>query len=411
MRLWNARLTSYAALICLPVLMAVGVGTWYAYREITSQVASERLRVTRTLRAAAEELKDASRTNGLAGVAFEPPVRRKGWRTIGRIDDCPWGVGVTNGTSVVWVHRKNVRRARFVPAPPVRKPDFSRAWLLAAGVFFIDLVLAGLAFLSVTCFVRYMRERDDFLAATAHDLTTPLVGLRMMIGRDDDEARNLNERMIRLVTNIKDFLNLGGRRPAPKAETFDLVAAYREAYALFAADYRDLFDGEDVEVSGLSSAPVRADETMTVQILWNLLGNDLKYAAPHGRVRVRFLREGDRVLVEFADEGTGMTPWQMRRAFDRYYRAKTVKVSGKGGFGIGLCTAKEFARAMGGDLTVRENTPHGCIFTLSLPASRLNGIQKALRQSRMVRPVSRLNILLKNGSDSYPQRPAIGPMD
>ena len=41
-----------------------------------------------------------------------------------------------------------------------------------------------------------------------------------------------------------------------------------------------------------------------------------------------------------------------------------------GSSGIGLCTAREFARAMGGDLSVRANSPHGCIFTLSLPAAK-----------------------------------------
>ena len=62
-----------------------------------------------------------------------------------------------------------------------------------------------------------------------------------------------------------------------------------------------------------------------------------------------------------------MTPRQMRRAFDRYWRAKTVLESGKGGFGIGLCTSREYARAMGGDLTVGSNAPKGCVFTLRLP--------------------------------------------
>ena len=53
------------------------------------------------------------------------------------------------------------------------------------------------------------------------------------------------------------------------------------------------------------------------------------------------------------------------RSGKREYRVEAVL--GKGGFGIGLCTAREFARAMGGDLTLAANDPHGCVFTLELP--------------------------------------------
>ena len=126
-------------------------------------------------------------------------------------------------------------------------------------------------------------------------------------------------------------------------------------------------DGADVAVTGPSDVRARADPTLTVQILWNLFGNDLKYAAPYGRVLVAVEVRGDVVAIAFRDEGKGMTAAEMRRAFDRYYRAKTVLVSGKGGFGIGLCIAREFARAMGGDLTVAPNRPRGCVFTLTLP--------------------------------------------
>ena len=232
-------------------------------------------------------------------------------------------------------------------------------------------------FFGVRFLVNYVRARDDFVAATAHDLATPLVAMRMMIGRDDGEAKNLNERMIRLVENIKDFLRLGGRRAPPKPSRFDFLKAYGEAYSLFREDYRDLFGGEDVEVAvapGTADAGgavwVCADETMTVQAVWNLLNNDLKYAAPFGRVRVEVRRDGDFVRAAFIDEGKGMSKREMARAFDRYYRAQPVLKSGKGGFGIGLCTAREFAEAMGGALTLTANAPHGCVFTLSLPAAR-----------------------------------------
>jgi signal transduction histidine kinase len=282
--------------------------------------------------------------------------------------------------------------AKFVKSE--KEYDYFRIFWLGVPIFLF--VLCGMTFIGIRYFVEYIKARDDFLAATAHDLTTPLVGMRMSIGRSDADAKALNERLIRIVENIKDFMRLGGKRREPEISEFDIIKAYNEAYALFREDYRDLFDGEDVPVEVMGTVPenvgtvpekagtvpqkagtvpggwvlkVRADETMTVQMMWNLLGNDLKYAAPYGPVRVRFFVEGKFVKAEFVDEGQGMTPRQMRRAFDRYYRAKTVLESGKGGFGIGLCTAREFARAMGGDLSVRANSPHGCIFTLSLPSA------------------------------------------
>jgi signal transduction histidine kinase len=200
--------------------------------------------------------------------------------------------------------------------------------------------------------------------------------MRAMIGIDDGEARNLNERMLRLVTNIKDFLRLGGRRQAPKREKFNLFDVYAQAYSLFRADYQDLYDGEDIKVDvqgnvqdGEFVPMVCADETLTMQIIWNLLGNDLKYAAPYGPVSVKIRRDADFIRIGFIDEGPGMSPYQMRHAFDRYYRARTVLESGKGGFGIGLCTAREFAAAMGGKLEVCQNQPKGCIFSLALPCA------------------------------------------
>ncbi|MBR4893615.1 MAG: HAMP domain-containing histidine kinase [Kiritimatiellae bacterium] len=253
--------------------------------------------------------------------------------------------------------------------------DISRRnWALALAIFggFVFAVLVFTTFVGVKFFLDYIKSRDDFMAATAHDLTTPLVAMQYFIGRDDKEAALLCERLSRLVSNIKDFMRLGGKRPQPLCEEFDLAEAYNEAYELFKEDFRDFYDGDDVDFVCEGNEPivVYADRTLTVQILWNLLGNDLKYAAPYGMVSVRSFVRGEKVVVELADEGPGMTAVEMRQAFDRYYRAKSVLKTGKGGFGIGLTTARDFARAMGGDLTIKANTPSGCIFTLTLPVAR-----------------------------------------
>jgi len=87
---------------------------------------------------------------------------------------------------------------------------------------------------------------------------------------------------------------------------------------------------------------------------------------------VRISERGKFVDIAFEDQGPGMTPHQRKHAFDRYYRARTALESGKGGFGIGLCTAREFARSMGGELAVAANEPRGCVFTLTLPLASVS---------------------------------------
>ena len=349
----NGRLFWNSVLISLPAVMLIGAGVYFLVDKVPDFVENERQRVSQVYREWAVRAKERGE-----GEEFE--FVKSGYkRTPFRINFESWGYE----KGLVWYEKD--KKAYRVAVPLVEEFDFRLFFHVL--VILLELLFVAMTVFGVRYFWKFMKSRDDFLAATAHDLTTPLVGMRMMIGRADDEVKRLNERMLLIVNNLKDFLNLGGRRRKPDLKPVDIVALTKEAYQLFAADYADS-EGEEVEfqVSG-DRLQVLADETMALQILWNLFGNDLKYAAPYGKVEVRFAADGNFVKVEFADEGQGMTPQQMKKAFDRYYRAKTVLQSGKGGFGIGLCTAREFARAMNGNLTVRANVPRGCVFTLSLP--------------------------------------------
>ena len=359
----DRRLFWNGALLCLPAAVMILGGSYFLYDKVPEIAGNEHRRVVAEYRLVAEDLKNGELDK--ADVFVETVKRPKSARKMkpGRWDFEPCG----EDRHLVWYAEGN--RSIAVKVPTVKEFDYG-ALMYTIGVLFMLLVVGITAF-GVRYFWMLARERDDFLAASAHDLATPLIGMRYAIGRNNDDAKVLNERMIRLVENIRDFLKLGGRRRDPVLEAVDLPAAFEEAYSLFREDYRDLFDGGDVEktfAGGEGNFTVRADSVMLVQILWNLLGNDLKYAAPYGSVKAVFSRCGGRVRLELADEGQGMTKKQMKKAFDRYYRSRTVLESGKGGFGIGLCTAREFAEAMGGTLSVRSNNPKGCVFTLELEA-------------------------------------------
>lgn len=370
------------AALSLPTVLVAALGVRFLLDDVPVIVRDEQARVRVELERAAKAMRDDpsladfvwERDLGVvsgtaAGLGDYPAdMSWKDWRPeSGTKRRDMWGWRTLAEGRLVWARGVGERDGETVYArrTDIDERDYALMFYVFGPLFL--LVLSGTTFLGAKFFVDYVRSRDDFLSAAAHDLTTPLVGMRCSIGRNDEEAKMLNERMIRLVTNIKDFLRLGGRRPTPRREEIDILRCCREAYAIFREDYRDLFDGKDVPIEVEGGAKALADETLTVQIFWNLFGNDLKYAAPNGPVCVRVYDDDRSVKVEFADEGQGMSRRDMARAFDRYYRARTVRESGKGGFGIGLCTAREFARAMGGELSVRANKPHGCVFTLELP--------------------------------------------
>ena len=141
------------------------------------------------------------------------------------------------------------------------------------------------------------------------------------------------------LANLKDFLLYDGNRHKPHLTKCDLGRLCNEAYGLFRDDFRDLSNGEDVQLEVEGPVAAMADETLLMQILWNLYGNELKYGAPYGKVSVQIAASDDKryIEVKFADCGVGMTKKEMRLAFNRYYRARNIMSSGKGGFGIGLC--------------------------------------------------------------------------
>ena len=388
MRAFDHRILRSCVFLCLPTLAALLFGLYFFLFDLPDLARESERRYF-------SELEDAARVlasgEGVSDFVWE---RGKGVvagdvEVFGRIfpHDMTWKdwdpVDKASRKKEMWGFR-DIPEGRIVWGRGIEGRDMfvygaftdisRRNWALVLAIFggFVFAVLVFTTFVGVKFFLDYIKSRDDFMAATAHDLTTPLVAMQYFIGRDDKEAALLCERLSRLVSNIKDFMRLGGKRPQPLCEEFDLAEAYNEAYELFKEDFRDFYDGDDVDFVCEGNEPivVYADRTLTVQILWNLLGNDLKYAAPYGMVSVRSFVRGEKVVVELADEGPGMTAVEMRQAFDRYYRAKSVLKTGKGGFGIGLTTARDFARAMGGDLTIKANTPSGCIFTLTLPVAR-----------------------------------------
>lgn len=354
----DRRLIGGYVLISLPALFATAFAILACHRLKPLYDEREKVRVTAAYREIAEGLRDDP-SRGTIGSDEGVRGRSRSMKP-GR-----WGYVEDEKGALVWyrlferLQVERVPKAESLSLSAILMPTLNVALFL-----FWLVTVAG-----CVLFRKSVKDRDDFLAATAHDLKTPLVALRRLVaagdGRSLAEASLAVERLMLLVSNLTDFLRLGGKIARAQIEPVDLRVAYDEAARLFEGEYRWL-RGKDLVLSGPETCLVSADSTLLHRVIWNLLSNEFKYAAPVGDVSVTIEDGESDVRLVFRDEGPGLSVVDRYRVFKRYFRAKRVLESGKGGFGLGLCTAREFARMMGGDLTAKANSPKGTAFILTL---------------------------------------------
>ena len=113
----------------------------------------------------------------------------------------------------------------------------------------------------------------------------------------------------------------------------------------------------------------RGDATEIDRLVGNLVSNAVKYT-PEGRgVTIRVDRHGDRVRIEVADEGLGISPEDQARLFDEFFRSTNPAAFSQPGTGLGLAIVKRIVQRHGGDIAVSSELERGSTFTVTLPAA------------------------------------------
>jgi two-component system sensor histidine kinase BaeS len=110
-----------------------------------------------------------------------------------------------------------------------------------------------------------------------------------------------------------------------------------------------------------------ADPVRLRQAVENLVTNALRHTPEGGSVRLGAGRDGDVVVIEIADTGTGISAEELTHIFDRFWRAEKSRSRQTGGSGLGLAIVRKLAEAHGGTVTVASAPGQGSTFALRLP--------------------------------------------
>ncbi|WP_115719689.1 aerobic respiration two-component sensor histidine kinase ArcB [Gallaecimonas mangrovi] len=242
------------------------------------------------------------------------------------------------------------------------------------------------------------REKTQFIATLSHELRTPLngiVGLARMLRDSPLNEQQLSyintiyvsaETLGNLFNDIIDLDKADRRRLAIVPEPQDLPAFTKDVATLaeLMASQRGL--GWQFERQGELPECVEMDATRTRQILWNLLGNAVKFTE-QGKVGLTVsadVQPDGKAMLRFCvtDTGIGIPKHEIDKIFAMYYQVESGGKMHATGTGIGLAVSKNLAEAMGGQLLVTSTPGQGSTFTLLLPLP----ICKALKAPALPEP-------------------------
>jgi PAS domain S-box-containing protein len=221
------------------------------------------------------------------------------------------------------------------------------------------------------------RAKTAFFSNISHEFRTPLTLMlapmedalesaqRALTGEDLATVHRNGVRLLKLVNTLLDFSRIeAGRMQASYVPTdlatltADLTSTFRSA--MERAGLRLVVDCPPLP------APVWVDPELWEKVVLNLVSNAFKFTF-EGEVEVALRWRGGHVELTVRDTGTGISPEELPRIFERFHRVQGARGRSYEGTGIGLALVLELVKLHGGTVKARSELDQGTTFTVCLP--------------------------------------------
>ncbi len=229
------------------------------------------------------------------------------------------------------------------------------------------------------------QRKNQFLANISHELRTPLhaiIGFSEILSSND--LSNLTERQHRylhnigvsgqhlldLVNDLLDISKIESGYYKSNLESFDVHPAVTHCISMFQTFCQQKGIRLELQIDA-KLQQITADPAQFRQILYNLIGNAIKYNHPNGSVLVKLfptVADGKLwAICEISDTGIGIPQEEQQYIFDLFYQVDSSTTRSNDGAGLGLALTQKLVELHGGKILVSSRPDEGSVFTVMIP--------------------------------------------
>ena len=117
---------------------------------------------------------------------------------------------------------------------------------------------------------------------------------------------------------------------------------------------------------------VRVDAGLIVQVLINLVNNAVKYTPTGSNIRITVIPRENMAEICVSDNGPGISDELKEHVFEMFFTGSNPIGDSRRSLGLGLTLCQTIIHAHNGEMTLKDNSPHGCIFSFTVPLSEVN---------------------------------------